>query len=874
MAHVKHLLFFCISLLYTNSSFSQWTQTSGPIGGSTEEIFKVQNSLVLATHWGGVYKSIDNGESWNPSNSGFPNNPRIYDMFEEDGILYTSIENKGIYVSENQGDSWTSISPLQKDETSYHIFIEGDNIYGGLAYGGLIYSPDKGDTWQFKTEGTTGHQFVNLHVYNSKLYAKRNNKLYETQDHGDTWVEIIVPGLSPNGVSSMTTHNDMLFIADQSNVFFSQDALTWTNANIPSPGASITSMQSHEGTLYATTNKGRYFYLSEIGQSWTLVQKPNTEGFVSNLLFLDEGIIMSASDGINKSVDDGLTWSVKNNGIKAQSAYSMAKNDNYVFASGSDGIYRSNDNGQNWSIVNNEFLRPRYPQNTPDIVNVDNTLFVSTFGGVFSSSDNGDSWVPKYLSNSYSKYTGHLAYDNGVLVTSESGTGVLLSTDMGETWILAQTAGLNPNFQYISMLIKGDTIVLGTYQGEIFLSTDLGQSWSDIAIPGQYSNQRPIDLEYHNDKLYVTTTQGLWVSEDLGGHWLPFIANDTQYMWDVEILGDAVYVATFNGVQVSTEGRSSWYPLTEGMGPKRIIKLLVHDDVMFAAIEANGIWSGPLSELGVPPLDDDKDGIANVDDVCPNTIPGVPVNNSGCDLIDLNAISVYGATPTCPNVDNGIIEIATTLIGYSFDIHIVGEGRDQSFTAINLNGNLKVDDLAPGTYEVTVSIPAVLHEQTFGVKVNELSSIAGKFQGADYKSRSARYIVSGSNEYMVNVNGIQKKYVFDSTIDNEIVLHNLKMTNKVLISGNNDCQGKIDDTFSLEAQILVYPTITSGLLSMSDASTVTEIRVYNSVGQLVLSEKTETAGVNNIHLDNCTPGLYIVHVLSKGDLETFKIIKL
>lgn len=872
MANTKHFLFFCFSLLYTISSFSQWNQTSGPIGGSGE-IFKVQNNLVLATHWGGVYKSIDNGESWNPSNTGFPNNPRIYDMFEDDDTLYASIENRGIYVSANQGDSWASISPLQKDETLYDIFVEGDNIYGGLAYGGLIYSPDKGATWQFKTEGTTTHQFVNLHVYNSKLYANRNNKLYETQDHGDTWVEIIVPGISPNGVSLMTTHNNMLFIADESNVFFSQDALTWTDANIPSLGASITSMQSHEGNLYATMSNGRYFYLTEIGQSWTLIQIPNTEGSVYNILFLDDGIMMCASGGIIKSVDDGLTWSVKNNGIRAQSSYKMASNDNYVFATGSGGIYRSNDNGQNWTIVNKGYLRPTYPKNTPDIINVDNTLFVSTFGGVYSSIDNGDSWVPKYHTSSYSKHTGHLAYDNGVLVTSESGTGVLLSTDMGETWTLTQTTGLNTDFQFISMLIKGDTIVLGTYHGEIFLSTDLGQSWSDIPIRGQYDNQRPIDLEYQNDKLYVTTTQGLWVSDNLGRNWLPFIENDTQYMWDVEVTEDAVYVATFNGVQVSTEGRNSWYPLTEGMGPKRIIKLLVHDNILFSATEAYGIWSRPLSELGVPAPDDDDDGIANEDDFCPNTIPGVAVNDSGCDLIDSNAISVYGATPTCPNVDNGIIEIATTLIGYSFDIHIAGEGRDESFRAIDLDGNLKVDDLAPGSYEITVSVPAVLHEQTYGVTINELSSISGKFQGADEKSRSARYIVSGSNEYTLNVNGIPKNYKFDSANEYEIVLHNLKMSNKILISGKNDCQGKIEDTFSLGGQILVFPTITSGLVSMSGGFMVTEIRVFNSVGQLVLNKNMITEDDNDIDLENQMDGLYIVQLLSEGDAKSFKIIK-
>ena len=871
MVKSKSLFLFFITLLFSFSCFSQWTQTSGPEGGSIEEIFKVGNSLIIFSGWGGVYKSVDNGESWNSSNSGFPNNPRIYDSFEDDGILYASVENHGIYISSNQGDSWTSISPLQKDETSYYIFVDGNNIYGGLAYGGIIYSPDRGVTWQIKKDGIT-NQFVNLHVHNSKLYAKRNNKLYETQDHGDTWVEITVPGISPNGVSSMATHNDMLFIADGNTVFFSQDGLTWSDSNAPSTGGGI-QLQSDTGILYLGTGQGEYYYLSEIGGSWTQVQNSKTKGSVNKLLFFDNSIFMASSGGVYKTVDNGTSWTAKNSGIKAQSSNNMASNTNYVFASGNGGIYRTDDNGQNWTLVNNGFYRPVYPKHISDIVTVGNTLFVSTFGGIYSSTDNGDSWEPKYLSSTYSKHTGHLAYDNGVLVTSESGTGVLLSSDMGETWTLAQTEGLNTDFQYISMLIKGDTIVLGTYYGQIFLSVDSGQSWKEISILGQYDNRRPIDLEYQNDRLYVTTTQGLWISDDLGDHWQPFIASDTQYMDDLMVIEDTIYVATDNGVLVGAKGRDIWYPLTEGMGPKRITKLIIHNDHMFVGTYSHGIWEGPLSELKIPPLDDDSDGIPNEDDLCPNTAPDVPVNVTGCDLIASNAIRIYTATPTCPDANNGSIEIAASLSGYSLNIDIVGEGYNESFTDLNVNGNFKVGDLSPGTYQIAVSIPEVLHEQLFGITINESIGISGKFQSVNIKSKSAKYIVSGSKEYKVNINGIPKRFNFNSTGENEIAISNLETSNSIIISGENDCQGKIVDTLFLEDEIQVYPTVTSGLLSVIGELETAEIFIYDTSGQLMFRGKTGDETGGTIHLDNYTSGLYLVHIRTKEKTKIFKVIK-
>lgn len=869
MANIKLQLVIYISLLFSISSFSQLSQTSGPMGGRTEEIFKVDSNLILFTEWGGVYKSIDNGESWNPSNSGFPNNPWILDSFENDGTLYASIAKSGIYSSTNQGDSWVSISSLQDEETASDIFVDGNDIYGGLDSGGISYSSDNGVTWEFKTMNAPTFQITQLHVHNSKLYSKQGNGLFVSENKGDTWQEIIIPGISSSGVSSITTHNAMLFISDANNVFFSEDELTWMNSSAPSLGGR-TQLQSNGDTLYLGANQGEYYYLSTIGGIWTQVQNLSASGFVHRLLFLENNIIMATTDGVYKTMDDGVTWSAINTGIKAESTYAMAGNSNYVFASAGYEIYRTDNSGQNWEPVDNGFQGP-FSQNyeASSMLTISETLFVSTAKGIYSSIDNGDSWVPKFQPSS--NFVGPLDYDNGILVTTEFTTGVVLSDDLGETWTLTTTEGLNTASQFISTLIKGNLIVVGTYQGEIFRSTDLGQSWSDISIPGQFDNQRPIDLEYQNDKLYVTSREGLWVSDDLGIQWQPFIADDTQYMDDVLVVDDAVYVATPNGVQVSSEGRNSWYPLTEGIGQKRSTKLFLHNDVIFVGTHAHSIWSGPLSELGVPPPDDDNDGIANVDDVCPNTTAGILVNSSGCDQIASNAILVYGETPTCPKEENGNIEITTTLIGYSFNITIAGEGLNESFENVSLEPNFNLESLAPGAYEVTVSIPTVQHEQVFGITVNELDSISGKFQGADLDARSAKFIVSGSTSYTVDINGLQKRFSFTSNGENEITLNNLEASNSITISGENDCQGKFVDSFSLAHEMQIYPTITSGLVSVLGGLEMTEIHIYDISGQLI--EKIHSRTDKAIHLDTYVSGLYIVRIKSEEKTKIFKVIK-
>jgi hypothetical protein len=467
---------------------------------------------------------------------------------------------------------------------------------------------------------------------------------------------------------------------------------------------------------------------------------------------------------------------------------------------------------------------------------------------------------------------GPLSFDNGIFATTVAGKGVFISSDMGQTWNQTPSDGLEIENDYSSIFIQGSTIVIAQMNSKIFISTDLGQSWSDISLPGGYYHTYKIKIQ--NNELYASTTQGLLVSNDLGQNWHRFIPYDQTSIQDIVVNGDVVYAATENGVQVSQKGRKQWYSMTDGMGEKWISDLFLADDILYAGTSSSSLWSRPISEIGVPPLDDDNDGIANESDLCPNTALGVPVNSTGCDLIAPDAIRVYTATPSCPDVANGSIEISTSLTAdYGFTIKMVGEGRDERFTDIDLDGNFKLDDLAPGTYEITVSIPEVLHEQLFGITINNSSSISGKLQGTDTKSKSAKYIVSGSTAYTVEVNGLQTRFTFNSVEENEISLHNLQALNTITISGENDCQGKFIDTLSLEEVIQVYPTITSGLLSVTGGLEITEILIYDMSGQLMSRQKTGTGTPDTVRLDNYTSGLYIIHVKTREKNNIFKVIK-
>ena len=904
MATLKSLILACLNILCISISYSQWIQTEGPEGGYTNDMVKIDNTLIVTAGGGGVYISTNNGTSWEPSNEGLPLHPHVLRIASHGDNVYLSLSQRGVYRSVDKGSTWSPANKGADRLTFYSLFANGQEIYAGSSNGTVYYSPDQGANWVEKSNGISGYQINGFVSFNSKIYAGTSGGLFESNDSGDLWEAINIPGLSPNGIRSMNEYNGVFYVASDGQMFVSNDNLaSWALTPLGS-GSTLNNVVGYNNIVYTTTSYGRYYYSIDSGVTWTLAQNSLTDNFINDILMSNGKFLMTTNEGIFESFDGGASWAFNSKDIKAQNISALAANNTYLFVGTSgNGIFRSSDNGATWIPIDIGSTNLN-SKSINDIIAIGNTIFVATPVGIFLSNDNGNNWVIK-LEAGVNKAAGGLDYDNGVLATIIEGEGVYTSSDLGETWTLSQMEGIAPaEMGYVSILIRDQVIVVSSANGELFASTDLGQTWSNISIPDGFFYTH--DLEFIDNRLYAATSQGVMASDDFGETWYRFLTYGYNSIQDIIVIDNTIYTATDFGFYVSEEGRDFLYPFTEGTKNEYITEILIIDDTIYAGTYASSLWSRPLTEIIVPPLDDDNDEVINEDDLCPstpwgsevdsngcspsqldddndgvtndldlcpNTAPDIAVNNNGCNLIASNAISIYSETPSCPNIANGSIEITTSLADYTFDIAVRGEGIDENFTGINLNKNFKVENLAAGTYEITVAIPSILHEQFFGITINGPTSISGKFQGVDNNTQSAKYIVSGSKGYTVNINGIQKNYFFNSTEKNEIEVYNLKMSNEILISGINDCQGIFMDTFSLEEEVLVYPTITSGLLYIVGGVQPVEIRIYNSLGQIVLTDNWNNLSEKILHLDNYTNGIYIVHIITEEDTKTFKIVK-
>jgi gliding motility-associated-like protein len=589
-----------IAFLIHLSVFSQWVQTAGPNGGYTSEIVQVGTELILSAGNGGIYKSVDNGETWKLSVSGLPCNKSVLALVEYNGLIYASISRSGIYFSNDTGNNWVALNTGIENLNFYSLFVDDSNIYAGNANGGVYYSPDNGITWNDKSNGIDNIQFQDFMLFNSKVYAA-GTSLFETSDNGDTWVEVNIPGLSANGIRAMTAENNIFYASSEGTVFTSTDNLnSWNTYTINNNGASIVSMSYSNNSVYLTTSLGRYFYTNDSGVNWSLVQNPNTNSFVHHLFFTNNSILMSTTDGVYESINTGATWSRSNNGLRALQTKSLEKNNLYIFAGTySQGVFRSADNGENWTLINNG-LNNLNSLHIDEIFAIGNTVFIATGDGIYKSTNNGDSWERK-LNPGINKSSQGLDSDNGVFATSVSGTGVYISTDNGETWNLTSTNGLNIDTSYYSVKIRDNVIVVSTQGGEMFISTDLGNIWNDISITSSF--HLTYDFEFINNNLYAATTKGLMVSSDLGQNWSSF-NNDQKVILDVVFDGEKIYIGTNLGTYIATNQEKVWYALCDGMGKQYTNKLLINDNILFAGTYGYSVWKRYKINGDLPPSED------------------------------------------------------------------------------------------------------------------------------------------------------------------------------------------------------------------------------------------------------------------------------
>lgn len=250
------------------------------------DILADESGALYALTRGGVFSSLDDGQSWTSSWLGLPQKGLPKKIFNHpSGILYLDIEtNSGhrVFASFDGGESWGSTA---LNEQILSMATLGDQFAIARTPDGVYRTFDNWISSEFLTTDATDFQTGT----DGRLYALQGTNLAVSNDLGTSWATL-GSIIATTDASARPSLNDLLVTSD-GNLFASAGFSTSNSGQIIDAGV----YRSADG-----------------GQTWDIA----IDGvFPQRILEDATGKLYINPDGILVSSDFGVTWTAQNDGL-------------------------------------------------------------------------------------------------------------------------------------------------------------------------------------------------------------------------------------------------------------------------------------------------------------------------------------------------------------------------------------------------------------------------------------------------------------------------------------------------------------------------------------------------------------------------------
>jgi photosystem II stability/assembly factor-like uncharacterized protein len=617
-----------------------WTSL-GPFGGGVAFITPdpIHRGVLYAATSLGIYRTADAGGSWTPIYTSplLGGEGRVaVDPFHPKTIyLNGAAGGQRLLKSTDSGAHWSSISaglPLSNFILAVDPAKEG-RLYAGSLSQGMWRSLDAGASWQPASTGLPAFPSIRAVAPApgpaGKILIAVNTEIYRSDDAGASWT--LVHGGLPTDTSTAMAFapadpRTAYVYFNSRGLYRSTDGgVSWRRVlgarsreaqeiSISPRATRVVYVKFGDGILFRSTDGGQHWsQLSSLPTS-TVAADPFSATTVYSSLYTGQSL-----GGVWRSVDQGATWTARNQGMTSIQAASLAIQNGdpskLWITPGNGTALRTINGGSAWiqsPVPAGETLLQLYS-------GPGSRIFAYTWDELFtphigSTDDNGGTWtqlpvptlhaqklaflsVPTAPSTLYAAKLDDPVYGGGLL-------DVLRSTDGGAHWESSQEFTLTCGLGEMAAAPSNPAVLyLGGCKNEheagVLRSGDGGVTFADVSAGLPASHVQALTVAPGAPDLVWAGTagDGVWKSTNGGASWAP--AGDELEGLEVTALlapgvSGRVYAALRDGrIFRSVDGGASWQDWTGALPRSRVFDLIARPGAprrIYAATH-QGVWT-------------------------------------------------------------------------------------------------------------------------------------------------------------------------------------------------------------------------------------------------------------------------------------------
>ncbi len=462
--------------------------------------------LIYGTDVGGMFRSLDGGNSWEPANVGFRargTSGSAIDPHNPDRALVVAANSTlsdfhGLWLSTNRAASWTQVLPTQDSGSS--------DFRDQIAFDPSSYDRARSRT----TDVYWSRVAIDKPMWGD---AKPQPALYKSTDGGDTWTRL--PDTAHLGGGIVRVHptaRGVVFIATPQGLFRSDDAASSFKQIFEGELLGLDVSRAAPDRVIINT-KDRLLVSEDRGQSFT----PIDATAISEPGFSLRGVRASPTDAsrfvIWRQQDDGWDWR----------------------------RYTSADAGKSWTQSTFDNSRAFLPYNVRNGVfafhPTNNSTIISTGGDWPTRSDDGGKTY-RWSGSGFNVFlvggAFHFSLTNpdSIFLGSQDYNGAV-TADAGHTWRYVNPSGQGwGGFTYAGHAATPELLYVGNSQGwggtvSLRLSTDAGRSWinrDDVKFTSKENGDGPVPFGIYSSLADSSDPArilyfGPWRSIDAGKTW-------------------------------------------------------------------------------------------------------------------------------------------------------------------------------------------------------------------------------------------------------------------------------------------------------------------------------------------------------------------